>query len=478
VVNKLLSRRSSNVQHQEGYKMNRRLISFFVGLVFVLASLSLGADQGRAQGVEAKKPILTKSGKKAALTQAAQAIIQVKTPDTKREKTGRFRKNIGRSISATATLPPDPTKIPHYFGPFPNYANSQFTLPDVAVEIIGNGTGAMAAATVGANGAVTGITITNPGGGYTTAAVNITGGGSGASADAIVSTSGVVTTINVDAGGAGYTAPVVAITGGGATTDAMATVYGGVDAVTLTDPGIGPYQFPTVDFDLPDGPDGVKAMAHAVLDASGNITGIVVDQPGFGYSVAPNVVIRDGTIFAPINNGGSGAMATATLTVQTVVVNSFGAGYTSAPTADITDSVGTGTGALATAFTDIGAVTAINLTAQGSGYVTAGGIKKFQDGLPMLCDPKAGWAACIDNNLGQHIPIAVPDTTTFAAVPTQPDADYYVIALVQHRERMSSSLPAMGTLQREYVQLETPANASWKLNAISATAPSGANSRM
>ena len=36
-----------------------------------------------------------------------------------------------------------------------------------------------------------------------------------------------------------------------------------------------------------------------------------------------------------------------------------------------------------------------------------------------------------------------------------------MIALVQHRERMSSSLPASGTIQREYVQLETPANASW-----------------
>ena len=34
-----------------------------------------------------------------------------------------------------------------------------------------------------------------------------------------------------------------------------------------------------------------------------------------------------------------------------------------------------------------------------------------------------------------------------------------MIAVVQHRERMSSSLPATGTLLREYVQLETPENA-------------------
>ena len=35
-----------------------------------------------------------------------------------------------------------------------------------------------------------------------------------------------------------------------------------------------------------------------------------------------------------------------------------------------------------------------------------------------------------------------------------------MIALVQHRERMNSSLPATGNLLREYVQLETPANAN------------------
>ena len=54
----------------------------------------------------------------------------------------------------------------------------------------------------------------------------------------------------------------------------------------------------------------------------------------------------------------------------------------------------------------------------------------------------------------------MPDTTTFTAT-VRPDADYYVIALVQHREQMNSSLPATGTLLREYVQLETPANAGW-----------------
>lgn len=364
-----------------------------------------------------------------------------------------------RSAVAMPMSPTDESKVPHYFGPYPNWANSPFTLPDVAVEIIGDGTGATAVASVGANGAVTGITITNPGSGYTTATVNITGGGSGATAEAVVTTSGVVVAINVSNGGNGYTRPSVTISGGGATVDATATAYGGVDAVTLTSPGSG-YTNPTVDFDLPDAPDGVKASAHAVLltDGSGGIAGIVVDNPGSGYSSAPNVVIRDGTIFDPINNGGSGAAATATLAIQSIKLDTFGEGYTSVPTVTINDP--TGTGAAATAVVNAGAVTSITVTNPGSGYITQGGIKKFKDGLPVLCDPRLGWDQCTDNNLGQHIPIAVPDTTTFSQANGFPvDADYYVIAVVQHREKMHSDLPP--TLLREYVQLETPANAAW-----------------
>ena len=132
--------------------------------------------------------------------------------------------------------------------------------------------------------------------------------------------------------------------------------------------------------------------------------------------------------------------------VSAVKVDSNGSGYTSAAAVTILDATGIGM-VPPPAFTDIGAVTAITLTTAGSGYITSGGIKKFQDGLPMLCNPLRGLAS--DNNLGQYMPLAVPDTTTFAA------ADYYVIALVQHREQMNSSLPATGTLLREYVQLET-----------------------
>lgn len=351
------------------------------------------------------------------------------------------------NISAMPASPTDESKVPHYFGPYPNWANSPFTLPDVSVEIVGDGTGATAAASVGTNGSVTGITITNPGRGYTSAAVNITGGGSGAAADAVVNLGGAVTSVGIDLGGSGYVAPQVLISGGGATTDAAGTVFGGVDAVVLDAGGAG-YTMPTVDFDLPIAPDGVQARAHAEMDSNGTITAIVVDNPGSGYSSAPNVVIRDGTLFDPINNGGSGATARATLTIQSVALDSFGAGYTSAPAVDFIDTVGTGSGAAATAVTDIGAVTAINLTSGGSGYITTGGIKKFQDALPLPCVPPN----CPSDPAAKFLPLAVPEVKIYNGV----EADEYVIGLIQYRTSFSSDLPP--TLVRGYVQIETAAN--------------------
>ncbi|GAA1026393.1 hypothetical protein GCM10009557_03930 [Virgisporangium ochraceum] len=76
----------------------------------------------------------------------------------------------------------------------------------------------------------------------------------------------------------------------------------------------------------------------------------------------------------------------------------------------------------------------------GNDPVVTGGIRKFVDGLPM---PDAA------NNLGQYIPVAVPDSTTY------PGSDYYEIGLVQYREKMHSDLPP--TLLRGYVQLSTAA---------------------
>ena len=398
---------------------------------------------------------------------------------------GNFPITVKAAPEKLPASPVDESVVPHYFGPYPNWGLSALTNPDVTVTIVGDGSGASATAKVGAGGAITDITITNPGSNYTSATVQITGAGVGAAATAVVTSSQTVVAVNVTNSGMNYVQPSVAITGGGATTPATATAYGSVDSLSLTYGGSG-YTLPTVDFDYPDGVGGVQAKGHVIWDTvTGVITGVVIDNPGSGYSRAPNVVIRDGTQFNPLNRrqfnaaqaareqgildaqGGQiqalprvnvldNAIVSATIKVQSIVVDTFGAGYTSVPTVNITDTLGGGMMATADATIDIGAVTAINLTNPGSGYVTGTGIKKFQNELPLLCDPSvAGSCAAASNNLGQYIPLGVPDTTTF------PGADYYVIALVQHREQMNSSLPAQGTLLREYVQLETAANASW-----------------
>ena len=398
---------------------------------------------------------------------------------------GNFPITVKAAPEKLPASPVDESVVPHYFGPYPNWGLSALTNPDVTVTIVGDGSGATATAKVGAGGAITDITITNPGSNYTSATVEITGAGAGAAATAVVTSSQTVVAVNVTNSGMNYVQPSVAITGGGATTPATATAYGSVDSLNLTYGGSG-YTLPTVDFDYPDGVGGVQAKGHVTWDTvTGVITGVVIDNPGSGYSRAPNVVIRDGTQFNPLNRrqfnaaqaareqsildaqGGQiqalprvnvldNAIVSATIKVQSIVVDTFGAGYTSVPTVNITDTLGGGMMATADATIDIGAVTAITLTNPGSGYVTGTGIKKFQNELPLLCDPSvAGSCAAASNNLGQYIPLGVPDTTTF------PGADYYVIALVQHREQMNSSLPAQGTLLREYVQLETAANASW-----------------
>lgn len=68
------------------------------------------------------------------------------------------------------------------------------------------------------------------------------------------------------------------------------------------------------------------------------------------------------------------------------------------------------------------------------------GIHKFVDSLP-------GLGADNKNNLGQYVPVAVPDTTTY------PGSDYYEMGLVQHQTQMHTDLGA--TTLRSYVQLSS-----------------------
>ena len=77
--------------------------------------------------------------------------------------------------------------------------------------------------------------------------------------------------------------------------------------------------------------------------------------------------------------------------------------------------------------------------------VVAGtGIRKFVDSLP-------GVGAANKNDLGNYIPVATPDTTTY------PGSDYYVIALKRYTQQLHKDLPP--TQLQGYVQLNNGTDA-------------------
>jgi FtsP/CotA-like multicopper oxidase with cupredoxin domain len=119
-------------------------------------------------------------------------------------------------ITTAAVL--DPGGIPHYFGPYPNYANSP--LP---------------------KGPIAQVTVDYGGSGYTAPTVTITDVyevGSGATATATLGAGGVITAITLDLGGAGvdYIAPIVTITD-------VTGMDAAASATVIPDPGTGIRKF-------------------------------------------------------------------------------------------------------------------------------------------------------------------------------------------------------------------------------------------
>ena len=149
---------------------------------------------------------------------------------------------------------------------------------------------------------------------------------------------------------------------------------------------------------------------------AGQVAAITVTDGGSGYSNNPTVTITDD------RGTGSGAAASATVVggvITAITINPPGNGYTH-PVVAITDATGVG----ATATASIG------------GTLT-GGMRKFVDSLP-------GLTAAGANNLGNFIPVAVPDTITY------PGSDYYEIELREYTQQMHSDLNP--TTLRGYVQ--------------------------
>lgn len=158
--------------------------------------------------------------------------------------------------------------------------------------------------------------------------------------------------------------------------------------------------------------------ANSPLPA-GTITSFTITSPGSGYT-APVVTITDpacaATATATLGAGGA---------ISLITLSTGGTGCI-APQVTIADTppgIGTGAAAVATI-----------------GGPFTGGIRKFMDTLP-------GLGSANPNNLGNYIPVAVKDTTSY------PGSDYYRIGVVNYSGQMHFDLPATTQL-RGYKDLQ------------------------
>jgi FtsP/CotA-like multicopper oxidase with cupredoxin domain len=180
---------------------------------------------------------------------------------------------------------------------------------------------------------------------------------------------------------------------------------------------------------------------------TGNPTNADLALPDY-FGQFPNYANSPLPTSVSIQGDGMDAFATATVSGGVATGITLVNGGTNYTFANVVVIGGGGSGATGTAAITGGVITAIALGSGGSGYDTTPGIQKFVDALPQLGPTGA-------NGLGQYLPVAVADTTTFdnTAGTSAPAADYYEIAVVQYQQQLNSSLPP--TTLRGYVQIST-----------------------
>ena len=203
-----------------------------------------------------------------------------------------------RSKSANTGAPVSPTdesKVPHYFGPYSNWANSPQVLADAIVTISdGGGTGAEATASVDPKtGGIDAITVTSPGSGYTSRP--------GRRHHCARRDSDRAGERDVDdlrrrrdehhgrRDRLRLHRPRRHLHRRHRdSTAATLQASGHVDNLTITDGGSGYAIQPIVKFSLPDLPSGMPATGSATMDANGVVTSVDVADPGLGLPHRPD----------------------------------------------------------------------------------------------------------------------------------------------------------------------------------------------
>lgn len=219
-----------------------------------------------------------------------------------------------------------------------NAGEDYTSAPAITMQTTGGGSGATFQAQI-ENGAVSLITVTNPGSGFAVgdfAALNIQGGGTDDQAllDApfITPVSGGLDQVWIIHGGSGYSAEANVSVGSG-------------------------------------GGGGGASISLAIQN--GSIIGAAIIAPGTGYTEAPTLDVDDPGIPGQKIPGGSGgelACAVAFGQIISIGVTYGGTGYLSLPRVEI---VGDGVGAVAMPLMSAGQVVGVTMSKMGSGYTRA-----------------------------------------------------------------------------------------------------------
>jgi hypothetical protein len=237
-----------------------------------------------------------------------------------------------------------------------NGGASYVSVPSVVVAPLGSG-----ATVASVFMKAVSVSLVSPGVGYRQGDQLLTSGGIGTASAAIevlrVDAAGHILTFALVNPGQYSVLPILSSNNsvGGSGIGASWNLVMGIAGVSLVSGGSGYTTNPLVTF---QGGGGEGANGYATL-TGGSVSGVVISDPGTGYTAIPTAVISAGT----------GATAQATLvptTVSTISVTDGGSGYVSPP--QVTIVGGGGDGATAEAVLSGDAVDFIVVTNPGSGY--------------------------------------------------------------------------------------------------------------